>query len=103
MDGEKCEDVVTCFSPTIKVFVLQLKSYCTITLFIIRSDWSSSACKSSCLYSPQGSLASGSSGLVQTKRFQSTIDTLMKITKRQASYLPILLAFAIQEMQGVER
>ena len=21
MDGEKCEDVVTCFSPTIKVFV----------------------------------------------------------------------------------
>ena len=81
----------------------QLQSYFTLTLFIIRSDWSSSACKSSCLYSPQGSLASGSSGLVQTKRSQSIVDILMKITKRQACDLPILLTFAIQEMQGVER
>ena len=81
----------------------QLKSYFTLTLFIIRSDWSSSACKSSCLYSPQGSLASGSSGLVHTKRSQSPVDILLKITKIQASDMSILVAFAIQEMQGVER
>ena len=34
-----------------------------------RSAWTSSSCSSACLYSPQGSLAAGSSGLIQTKRF----------------------------------
>ena len=44
--------------------------WCNYDIEIVcRSDWTSSSCASACLYSPQGSLAAGSSGLIQTKRF----------------------------------